>query len=78
MNHPIPDESFALELATSLHDIDSLPFYRKCVELYPEDVLRQIQSKVLSIPQHKIRKTRGALFNSLLTGHGKIQRRPWS
>lgn len=78
MNHPLSDESFAIELAESLEDTGSLPFYRKCVEQYPEEILRQIQSKVLSIPKHKIRKTRGALFNSLLSSHGKAPRHPWS
>ena len=65
------DEEFALELAEALNDTDSLQFYRRCVEQYSEEFLRRTLERVLSIPQHKIRKSRGALFNSLLTGHAK-------
>lgn len=70
-------ESFALELAESLQDTDSLPFYRRCVDQYPEETLRKTLARVLSIPTHKIKKTRGALFHSLLGSHAKKPSQYW-
>lgn len=78
MHNSIPNESLARDLAESLDDMDSLPFYRHVTAIYPEDILRQVQAKVLSFPRHKIRKTRGALFNSLLKVHGSSRHRPWA
>jgi len=78
MQNHTEKEALAIELAEALKDADSLAFYRRCVERYPEEVLRRIVEKVLSIPQHKITKTRGALFNSLLSNNGKKSFRPWA
>jgi len=78
MNNHLSDEAFALELAEALNDTGSLAFYRRCVEWYDEDFLRQQLSKVLSIPQHKIHRSRGALFNRLVSSHAKKLSRPWN
>ena len=76
MNH-IENEAFAVELAEALNDMGSLPFYRRCVEWYDEDFLRETLEKVLSIPQRQIRRTRGALFNKLVSSHAKKHSHPW-
>ena len=64
-------EKLALELAEALGDMESLTVYRAFAEQYAESYLRKIQLKVLSIPDEKIRKTRGALFTYLVKEHGK-------
>lgn len=77
MNTHAANEALAIELAESLNDVGSLPFYRRCVEWYDEDFLRETLEKVLSIPQRQIRKTRGALFNKLVSNHARKPFRPW-
>ena len=56
----------ALELADALDDMESLQSYRAFTQQYTEEYLRKILTKVLSIPEEKIRKTRGALFTYLV------------
>lgn len=62
-------EKLAQELADTLGDRDSLPFYRDQVFKYSEGFLRSKLKKVMSIPQDQIRKTRGALFTYLIQQH---------
>ena len=62
-------EKLAQELADTLSDRDSLPFYRDLVFKYSESFLRSKLKKVMSIPQDQIRKTRGALFTYLIQQH---------
>jgi hypothetical protein len=56
----------ALELADALNDMEALTVYQGFAERYSEEFLRKILQKVLSIPEDKIRKTRGALFTYLV------------
>ena len=63
------EEKLAEELADTLSDQDSLPFYRDMVLKYSETFLREKLKKVMSIPQDQIRKTRGALFTYLIHQH---------
>jgi len=77
MNNHVSNEAFAVELAEALNDTGSLAFYRRCVEWYDEEFLRETLEKVLSIPQRQIRKTRGALFNKLVSSHARKPSRPW-
>ena len=63
------EEKLAQELADTLSDQDSLPFYRDMVLKYSETFLREKLKKVMSIPQDQIRKTRGALFTYLISQH---------
>ena len=69
MNITLKKEQLVQELALSLDDTDALSFYRQCANDYPEELLRKLLTKVLSIPQDKIKKSRGALFTHLLHGH---------
>ena len=61
----------ALELADALNDMDSLNAYVGFTQKYSESYLRQVLAKVLSIPENKIRKTRGALFTFLVKQHAQ-------
>lgn len=63
------DEELANELADTLGDQESLPFYRDMVKKYSETFLRSKLKKVMSIPTDQIRKTRGALFTYLINQH---------
>lgn len=63
------EERLAEELADTLGDQESLPFYRELVQKYSESFLRAKLKKVMSIPPDQIRKTRGALFTYLITQH---------
>jgi len=56
----------ALELAETLNDKEALVVYQAFTRKYAEAFLRKVLAKVMSIPDHKIRKTRGALFTFLV------------
>jgi hypothetical protein len=60
----------AYELADALNDRDALPVYIAFVQRFREDALRKILNKVMSIPDHKIKRTRGALFTYLIKQQG--------
>lgn len=70
MNLSQEQEKLALEIAHALDDMDSLQAHRKLVAMYSEDHLRKKLNKVLSIPASQIRKSRGALYTSLVQGYG--------
>lgn len=69
MNLSQEQEKLALEIAHALDDMDSLQAHRKMVATYSEKHLRSKLTKVLSIPESQIRKSRGALFTSLVQGY---------
>ena len=64
-------QKLAYELADSMNDRDSIQVYISFTQKFSEEFLRKIQNKVLSIPEHKIKKSRGALFTFLVQQHGK-------
>ncbi len=57
----------AQELASGLDDQTSISFYLACTKKYSHRSLRKTLAHVLSIPKANIRKTRGALFNHLVS-----------
>jgi hypothetical protein len=59
----------ANEIADSLVDRESLQLYLHFTTKYKEEQLRKILDKVMSIPEHKIKKTRGALFTYLISSY---------
>lgn len=71
MNHKSPQEQLAYELAEAMNDMDALPLYISYAHEFPEEKLREIAVKVRAIPENKIRKTRGALFNFLVQQYAK-------
>lgn len=66
----------AYELADALNDHESLALYISFTQKYQEDFLRKILAKVMSIPDKKIRRTRGALFTYLVLHHAKASHNP--
>ena len=64
------DYKLAYELAATLNDRESVTAYLMFVERYKEEFLRKILAKVMAMPDHKIKRTRGALFTFLVNQHG--------
>lgn len=67
------EKSLAYELAQALGDMESLPVYIGFAEKYQEAFLRKVLTKVLSLPDEKIKRTRGALFTYLVMQNGCLQ-----
>lgn len=63
--------TLAYELASALSDIESLKVYEGFTDTYTEEFLRKTLNKVMTIPERKIRKTRGALFTYLVQHNGR-------
>ena len=61
------DIRFANEIADTLNDRGSLQLFLHFVVKYKEEHLRAVLEKVMSIPERKIKKTRGALFTYLVS-----------
>lgn len=57
----------ANEIADTLNDRGSLQLFLHFAEKYKEEHLLKILEKVMSIPERKIKKTRGALFTYLVS-----------
>lgn len=57
----------AHELADALEDQGSLSFYLACTKKYSHRHLRATLQHVMSVPKEAIRKSRGALFNHLIS-----------
>lgn len=57
----------ANEIADTLNDRGSLQLFLHFAEKYKEEHLMKILEKVMSIPERKIKKTRGALFTFLVS-----------
>jgi hypothetical protein len=65
------EEILASDLAEGLNDKENLNFYLWASRKYPEGVLRKIYSQVKQVPEKKIRKSKGALFNYLIQKYEK-------
>ncbi len=59
-------ELLATDLAEALNDTKNLPLYLSYCNKYPEQLLRRVLGEVKELPQEKIRKSKGALFNYLV------------
>jgi len=64
------DNRLAYELASALNDKEAMGMYIMFVQKYQEDFLKRILLRVMSIPDNKIKRTRGALFTYLVKEHG--------
>lgn len=60
------EELLAFDLAEALKDQKGLPLYLSYAKKYPESLLRKVLGEVREIPDRKIKKSRGALFNHLI------------
>lgn len=65
------NHKLAYEIASTLSDLDNLKIHEGFVETYQEDFLRRTLNKVMTIPERKIKKTRGALFTYLVQRNGR-------
>lgn len=66
----------ASEIAAALEDTAALPLYEGYAQCYPEALLRELLRRTLSIPDHKIKRSRGALFTYLVQQHANHHRSP--
>ena len=64
-------ELLAADLAYKLNDLSNLPLYISYANKYPDNLLRKVLGEVMEIPQSKIKKTRGALFNHLVQKYAR-------
>lgn len=60
------EELLAFDLADALRDRKGISLYLSYAKKYPESFLRRVLGEVKEIPDHKIKKSRGALFNHLI------------
>jgi biotin operon repressor len=65
------EELLALDLAKALNDRKGLSLYLSYSKKYPESFLRKVLGEVKEIPDRKIKKSRGALFNYLIQKYVK-------
>jgi hypothetical protein len=68
------EELLALDAASSLFDLENLALYISYSKKYPEALIRKTLAEVKQIPDEKIRKSRGALFNYLIQKNGRESR----
>lgn len=66
----------AYEIADALNDHESLSLYVSFTNRFQEDYLRKQLAKVMSVPENKIRRSRGALFTYLVLHHAKASHNP--
>jgi biotin operon repressor len=65
------EELLALDIAQALKDRNGFPLYLSYAKKYPESLLRRVLGEVKEIPDEKIKKSRGALFNHLIQKYAK-------
>ncbi len=62
-------------LAEKLNDEKDLAFYKFVVRRLPEEIIRDALMRALDVPQRNIRRSRGALFASIVAPELKARRR---
>ena len=62
-------------LAQKLNDEKNLAFYKFVVRRLPEEIIRDALMRALDVPGKNIRRSRGALFASIMAPHLKARRR---
>lgn len=65
------NHKLAYDIASTLNDLDNLKVHEEFTQTYQEDFLQKMLNKVMSIPERKIKKTRGALFTYLVQRNGR-------
>ncbi len=65
------EELLAKDLAKALKDRKGFPLYLSYARKYPESLLRKVLGEVKEIPDTRIKKSRGALFNHLIQKYAK-------
>lgn len=64
------ENKLAYEIASALNDREAMAVYISFTRKYQEGFLRKILTRVMSVPDEKIKRTRGALFTYLVKEHG--------
>ena len=59
-------KKLAYEIASTLNDLDALTYHEILVEKYSEEFLRKMLAKAMAVPEKDVRKSRGALYTSLV------------
>jgi hypothetical protein len=67
------EELLAQEVAEALGDVEGFPYYLTVAQKYPESHIRRVLRHVCEVPAHRIRTSRGALFNWLVHHYGSTQ-----
>lgn len=57
----------AHEIALELNDEVSISFYLACTKKYSHRTLRGVLEHVMAIPKEEIKRSRGALFNHIIS-----------
>jgi coenzyme F420-reducing hydrogenase beta subunit len=71
-NEPAPqDVRLAQQIAEELDDETSFTLYLSFTQKYSHEFLEKLLERVLSVPEEKIKKTKGALFTHLVMQHGR-------
>jgi len=65
------EELLALDMAQTLNDLKSLPLYLKYAKSLPESRIRETLSWVKQVPDENIKRSRAALFNSVIKRNAK-------
>ena len=68
------EELLAFDLSEALNDHNGLALYISYARRFPESLLRQTLGEVMEIPQERIKKSRAALFNHLISNHDKTNK----
>jgi len=71
------EKQLANEIAETLQDREAISLYLAYARKYNEGFLRKLLVRTLSVPESKIKKTRGALFTFLVGQHGADNKHSW-
>lgn len=66
-------EKLAYEIAYKLGDMRSLQWHRKMVNLYSESYLREQLEYAMTMPDDKVKVSRGAIYNKAIQRNGSIR-----
>lgn len=64
-------KALAYELADALDDLKSIDYYIALVSKYSEEYLREKLQIVQTTPIEKIKRSRAAYFNYIVSQHGR-------
>jgi hypothetical protein len=67
INYDPYEVKLAHEIAYTLHDTDSIQLHLQYVRKYKEEHLRKTLQKVMAIDEHKIKRSRAALYTFLIS-----------
>jgi hypothetical protein len=71
MEYEPQDVRLAQEIAEALQDETSFTLYLSFAQKYDHGFLKKLLERVQSVPDEKIKKTRGALFTHLVLYHDR-------